>query len=41
MGTPVDRGSELYDIRNGGILHFQLYRAGKLVDPRQYLRDPE
>jgi hypothetical protein len=41
MGTPVDSGSELYDIRNGGILHFQLYRAGKLVDPRQYLRDPE
>ena len=41
MGTLVDSGSELYDIRNGGILHFQLYRAGKLVDPRQYLREPE
>jgi hypothetical protein len=40
-GTVVDTGSELYDIRNGGILHFQLYRAGKLVDPRQYLREPE
>ena len=41
MGAVVDSGSELYDIRNGGILHFQLYLAGKLVDPRQYLRDPE
>ena len=41
MGTLVDSGSELYEIRNGGILHFQLFRAGKLVDPRLYLRDPE
>jgi hypothetical protein len=40
-GTLVDSGSELYDIKNGGILHFQLFRAGKLVDPRQYLREAE
>ncbi len=41
MGTLVESGSELYDIRNGGTLHFQLFLAGKLVDPRQYLREPE
>ncbi len=40
-GTVVDGGSELYEIKNGGILHFQLFRAGKLVDPRQYLREAE
>jgi hypothetical protein len=38
QGTLVEDGGELYDIRNGGVLHFQLYRAGKLVDPRTYLR---
>ena len=36
-GTLVDGGSELYAIRNGGILHFRLFRAGKLVDPRLYI----
>jgi hypothetical protein len=40
LGTLVDSGSELYDIQNGGTLHFQLFRAGKLVDPRLYLREP-
>ena len=24
-------------IRNGGFLHFQLFRGGKLVDPRNYI----
>ena len=38
-GTLVEAGCELYDIRNGGLLHFQLFRAGKLVDPRKYLRE--
>jgi hypothetical protein len=37
-GAVVDDGDELYDIRNGGVLHFQLFRAGKLVDPRTYMR---
>ncbi|HXT82111.1 MAG TPA: hypothetical protein VN702_21295 [Acetobacteraceae bacterium] len=37
-GTFVEDGDELYDIRNGGILHFQLYRAGRLVDPRTHIR---
>ena len=36
----VDSGSELYAIRNGGILHFRLFRAGKLVDPRLYIHEP-
>jgi hypothetical protein len=38
QGALVDDGSELYDIRNGGTLHFQLYRAGRLIDPRTYMR---
>jgi hypothetical protein len=38
QGTPVEGGGGLYDIRNGGSLHFQLYHAGKLVDPRMYIR---
>lgn len=38
QGTLVESGNELYDIRDGGVLHFQLFRAGKLVDPRTYLR---
>jgi hypothetical protein len=38
LGTLVEGGGELYDIRNGGFLHFQLFRAGKLVDPRNYIR---
>jgi hypothetical protein len=38
LGTLVDGGGGLYDIRNGGTLHFQLYHAGKLVDPRVYIR---
>ena len=37
LGTPVETGDELYDIRNGGFLHFQLFHAGKLVDPRRYI----
>ena len=36
----VDSGSELYAIRDGGILHFRLFRAGKLVDPRLYIHEP-
>jgi hypothetical protein len=39
QGAFVEDGSELYDIRNGGSLHFQLYRTGKLVDPRAYIRE--
>jgi hypothetical protein len=38
LGTQVGSGEGLYDIRNGGSLHFQLYLAGKLVDPRVYIR---
>jgi hypothetical protein len=38
LGTVVDGGSRLYEVRNGGILHFQVFRAGKLVDPREYIR---
>ncbi len=38
LGTYVDDGGELYDIRNGGSLHFQLFRAGRLVDPREYIQ---
>jgi len=37
-GTLVEGGGELYHVRNGGCLHFQLFRAGKLVDPRNYIR---
>jgi len=37
LGTSVERGDELYDIRNGGFLHFQLFHAGKLVDPTRYI----
>jgi hypothetical protein len=37
-GTFVEAGGELYDIRNGGFLHFQLFRGGKLVDPRNHIR---
>jgi len=37
LGTSVESGDELYDIRDGGLLHFQLFHAGKLVDPRQYI----
>jgi hypothetical protein len=38
-GTVVEDGGELYDIRNGGFLHFRLSQAGKLVDPRTYMRE--
>jgi hypothetical protein len=41
LGTLVEGGGGLYDIRNGGSLHFQLYRSGKLVDPRAYIRESE
>ena len=37
-GALVEGGSELYDIRNGGTLYFQLCRAGRIIDPRKYLR---
>ena len=37
-GTLVEDGNELYSIGDGGFLHFQLFRAAKLVDPRQYIR---
>ena len=38
LGTSVESGDELYDIRDGGLLHFQLFHAGKLVDPRRYIQ---
>ncbi len=38
-GNLVEGGGELYDIRNGGFLHFRLSQAGKLVDPRTYMRE--
>ena len=38
LGSLVEHGGELYDIRNGGFLHFQLFHAGKLVDLRNYIR---
>jgi hypothetical protein len=38
QGTVVEDGDELYNIMDGGFLHFQLFRAGKLVDPREYIR---
>jgi hypothetical protein len=38
QGTLVKEGNELYNIRDGGFLHFQLFRGGKLVDPRMYIR---
>ncbi len=37
-GTMVEDGEELYVIGNGGVLHFQLSRAGRLVDPREYIQ---
>jgi hypothetical protein len=37
-GELVEEGHALYEIRNGGFLHFQLFRAGLLVDPRLYMR---
>jgi hypothetical protein len=37
-GAFVEDGGELYHIRNGGALYFQLYYGGKLVDPRMYMR---
>lgn len=36
-GALVEEGGELYEIRDGGSLHFQLYQAGKLVDPRAHI----
>jgi hypothetical protein len=38
QGMLVEHERELYEINHGGFLHFQLSRAGKLVDPRQYIR---
>jgi hypothetical protein len=38
-GTMVEDGEELYVVGNGGFLHFQLTRAGRLVDPREYIQD--
>jgi hypothetical protein len=38
LGTIVEHGSELYEVLNGGLLHFQLFRSGELVDPRRYIR---
>jgi hypothetical protein len=38
LGTIVEDGCELYEVRNGGLLHFQLFCAGKLVDPRNHIR---
>jgi hypothetical protein len=38
-GTMVEDGEELYVVGNGGFLHFQLSRAGRLVDPREYIQD--
>jgi hypothetical protein len=37
-GTLVGDGDELYVIGDGGFLHFQLSRAGKLVDPKEYIQ---
>jgi hypothetical protein len=37
LGPDVETGGKLYDIVNGGYLHFQLFRAGRLVDPRQFM----
>jgi hypothetical protein len=37
-GTLVGMGDELYVMGNGGFLHFQLSRAGRLVDPREYIQ---
>jgi hypothetical protein len=37
-GAVVGDGDELYEIKDGGSLHFQLYQGGKLVDPRAYIR---
>jgi hypothetical protein len=37
-GSMVEDGEELYVIGNGGFLHFQLSRAGRLVDPREYIQ---
>jgi len=36
-GDLVEGGSELYDVQNGGFLHFQLSRGGKLIDPREFI----
>jgi murein DD-endopeptidase MepM/ murein hydrolase activator NlpD len=40
-GDLVEAGDTLYEIRNGGFLHFQLLHAGLLVDPRNYMRSDE
>lgn len=37
QGALVEEGGELYEIKDGGSLHFQLYQAGKLVDPRAHI----
>ena len=37
-GISVEAGQTLYEIMNGGSLHFQLLRAGVLVDPRIYMQ---
>ena len=36
-GDAVDEGNELYTVQNGGFLDFQLFRGGKVVDPRQFI----
>ncbi|HEX2943429.1 MAG TPA: hypothetical protein VHO91_20415 [Rhodopila sp.] len=35
--SQVNQGDTLYDIVNGGYLHFQLSHAGKLTDPRDFM----
>jgi hypothetical protein len=37
LKSNINRGDRLYDVMNGGYLHFQLFRAGKLVDPRDFI----
>jgi hypothetical protein len=37
-GQSVGDGSRLYDVQNGGVLHFQLAHRGKLVDPRTFIK---
>jgi hypothetical protein len=38
QGSLVEDGDELCTIGNGGFLHFQLSRGGKLLDPREYIQ---
>jgi murein DD-endopeptidase MepM/ murein hydrolase activator NlpD len=39
-GEPIEAGAEICYILNGGYLHFQLLREGRMLDPRRHIACP-